>query len=262
MKLFKYVGLKKAREILTRRRIGFTLPRYLNDPFDIPMEPVYPAPTMFDEDMWRLHTSFSNVAWGLTSAVLSLTRSPTNALMWAHYGEQHNGVVIGIDMASAGLLDISKNMIPAHYGSMTYARRRMKDPYVDRTRPLSIGQMKDFIAADFEMLQRLFLVKPLEWAYEEEVRVVKSVGGLVTVGGDNGTDLVVDGGSGVRYYLPLPDGSITDVIFGAKSELVPDDFADRLDWKDAYFSQCIVDQDFYELKLKGLGHRLAGGGFA
>ena len=32
--------------------------------------------------------------------VLSLTRNPTNLLMWSHYANEHKGVVIGIDTSN------------------------------------------------------------------------------------------------------------------------------------------------------------------
>ena len=74
--------------------------------------------------------------------VLSLTRNPLNALMWAHYGDQHAGVVIGINMEVAGFNKIETNLIPATYGDLIYTSSKPRNQQldVDDERLLQIGK--------------------------------------------------------------------------------------------------------------------------
>ena len=51
--------------------------------------------------------------WEKNTVILSLTRSPTNPVMCAHYTEGHRGVVFEIDTHAAGFTDIKTNMLPA-----------------------------------------------------------------------------------------------------------------------------------------------------
>src|SRR5690606_39332496 len=43
---------------------------------------------------------------------------------------------------------------------------------------LSIGEDIEFDANMFNLVKRAFLYKPLEWAYEEEVRIVKNISSI------------------------------------------------------------------------------------
>ena len=179
MILYKYVGLASAKKILTSSRIGFSLCGYFNDPFD---KPVATPETTWDpvsEIFAGLHASAKSNIWERNTGILSLTRTATNALMWAHYADAHSGAVLEIDMVKAGFTDRKKNMIPAQYGSVIYSRSRQKGPFVSKFGVgVEVGGTHNFVLEHYEKWQRLFLTKPLDWAYEEEVRVVKCLKGL------------------------------------------------------------------------------------
>lgn len=124
MLLYKYAPFASRKKILETNTIGFSQPEFFNDPFDLPAypvgEPVEPigetARKAYAESMPRFIEM--NRAWAETSGILSLTRTPTNSLMWAHYAQSHEGLVLGIDVVKCGLTDPDRNLIPAQFGSV------------------------------------------------------------------------------------------------------------------------------------------------
>ena len=103
--------------------------------------------------------------------------------MWAHYADGHSGAVLELDMVKAGFTDEEKNMIPAQFGSVIYSRSRQRGPYVSKFGVgVKVGGTHNFVLEHYEKWQRLFLTKPLDWAYEEEVRVAKCLQGLDSEG--------------------------------------------------------------------------------
>jgi hypothetical protein len=100
MILYKYLTLEAAAKVLDNNSIGFSQPQYFNDPFDMPSYPEEPTSNSLDRMFSRLRTMGKDLAWAEHTGILSLTRTPTNALMWAHYAQNHEGVVIGIDRIS------------------------------------------------------------------------------------------------------------------------------------------------------------------
>jgi DUF2971 family protein len=97
-----------------------------------------------------------NYIWTENTGILSLTRTPTNPLMWAHYAEKHQGMVIGIDAVAAGLTDEKANLIPAQYGSVIYVSRRQDQPFIGKPQTsLTVGSTYHFPHDHYEKLQRL-----------------------------------------------------------------------------------------------------------
>ena len=147
--------------------------------------------------------------WETNCAVLSLTRSAANALMWAHYADSHRGVVLEIDAVAAGFADLATNFIPAHFRSVIYTKRFNDGPYLSKFEGgVTVGQTHHFVLEHYEKWQRLFLTKPLDWAYEEEVRVVKCVHGVVSVDQVGGAPL---------YRFDVPPQAITALIGGVRA---------------------------------------------
>ena len=56
--------------------------------------------------------------------ILSLTRTPLNALMWAHYGEEHKGFVIGYDVDDQFFKCKTNNLIPIQQGNVIYTKTK------------------------------------------------------------------------------------------------------------------------------------------
>ena len=179
MLLYHYTSLKALRSILSSGRIGFSRTIYFGDVFDRPTEiPVSTDP--FQAWLERPHQKLRSTIWAEKSGVLSLTRSPTNGLMWAHYANGHRGAVIELNVKTAGFMDEETNLIPAQFGSMVYASRRHDHPFTSSSgEGIEVGETHNFEISHYEKWQRLFLTKPLEWAYEEEVRIVKCLDGVL-----------------------------------------------------------------------------------
>lgn len=98
--------------------------------------------------------------------VFCATTRYNNLLMWSHYAASCTGICF--ELASAG----------GYWSKVTYSADRPKINLSIESDPT-------------EMLDRSFLVKSLEWAYEEEWRIV-----------------------GKRGVTPIPEGALRRVIFG------------------------------------------------
>lgn len=219
MILYKYAPLDVVAKILESNGLGFSRQLDFNDPFEKLFNPTVPASSdsigLFDD----LHRQLKSQIWEDNTAILSLTRNWTNQLMWAHYADSHRGAVVGIDAGKAGFLDEATNVIPAHFGSVIYSRHRNVDPFHSTPgEPVSVGNTHKFVVSHYEKWQRLFLTKPLDWAYEEEVRVVKCINGLNVTHSKNESGIfsIVENNDRQLYVFRIPDGSISEVNFGAR----------------------------------------------
>ena len=87
MILYKYMSFDDALLTLENSTIAFSHLEDFNDPFEC-------------------------TALGLYDHIIScFTKQPLNPLMWAHYADSHNGVVIAFDMTKAGLNDGDKFVV-------------------------------------------------------------------------------------------------------------------------------------------------------
>ena len=226
MILYKYAPFAGGEKIIESNAVLFAQPKTFNDPFDMPSYPDEPAGDPASAIFARLRTVSKNHIWAEKTGILSLTRTPANALMWAHYADKHQGMVIGVDVETAGFTDEHSNLIPAQYGSVVYVSRRVTGPFASRPATgIAVGATHHFPADHFEKLQRVFLHKPLTWAYEEEVRVIKSLHGLegnkATTA--SGTFSIVETKERTLHLYSLPPSSIREVYFGIRADHVAAD---------------------------------------
>ena len=220
MILYKYTSLETAKQILDSARIGFSQPKFFNDPFDRPIA----VPVATEDPIRGVLADFGaqikSEIWGEHTAILSLTRSPTNALMWAHYAHGHHGAVLEINVEVAGFTDVKRNMIPAQFGGVIYSRSRSTGQYLSVfTEGISVGETHHFVISHYEKLQRLFLTKPLEWSYEEEVRVVKCLKGVSSDGSstnESGNWTILDVDKRPLHCCEFPRNAIGKLFIGAK----------------------------------------------
>lgn len=235
MILYKYVSYSAGRKILESNSIGFTQPNNFNDPFEL--EAGYPQAS--EEEMQKNIFSNFNVynkkeIWKRNTGVLSLTRQPINALMWAHYGKQHTGMVIGIDSSIDEFTCEKKNTIPVQYGNVIYTNKKPEHGFISSpTDRLNIGDTTHFSKEHLEQLQRLFLYKSMCWSYEEEVRVAKCLNGVDDYADlASGSSVELKSGSFTMlktddkkktYLLALPKGAIKEVYFGCWSGFLEDE---------------------------------------
>ncbi|AZS22320.1 DUF2971 domain-containing protein [Caulobacter sp. FWC26] len=226
MILYKYVPFKAGQQIIETATIGFSRPEHFNDPFDTPVYPDESGSMALDRIPERIHVMGKQLLWGQRTGVLSLTRTPTNPLMWAHYAEQHRGLVIGIDVVAAGLTGEAHNLIPAQYGNVIYVSRRLNQPFIGKpTTGIEVGGTHHFPQDHYEELQRLFLHKPLCWSYEEEVRVVKCLQGVTPGESEtpSGKFTVIDINGRPLYLVAVPREAIREIHFGFRSDDHPSD---------------------------------------
>ncbi len=253
MNLYKYVSLPSVKRILTSGRIGFSLSSYFNDPFDKPVAMPETTSDPVSEIFADVRAWAKSNMWESNTGILSLTRTATNTLMWAHYADCHSGAVLEIDMVKAGFTDVKKNMIPAQYGSVIYTRRRQRGPYVSKFDVgVEVGGTHNFVLKHYEKWQRLFLTKPLDWAYEEEVRVAKCLKGLDPDGvssNESGNCEVISISDNERplHCFAFPVGAIVKVVVGVRANeaevtKLKEEFQTISVWK------ATLDEGLFEIK--------------
>lgn len=258
MILYKYASYEDGRLIIDGSSIGFASPASFNDPFEVD---AYPRETAAEPgaDMFaRFRSDLKRLVWLRESAILCLTRSALNPLMWAHYGDGHRGFVVGLDAQKSGFTSTKMNLVPAQYGSVIYSECRPGHDLVARSRMI-VGSEFSFRPALLEKLQRLFLHKPLCWSYEEEVRVVKCIKGIKeSTQLPSGKFTVVRRESSQLYAVGIPTGAMVEVYLGARSPLVgPRLRAFEQALRDAHpkvrVRRCVVGTNEWALEAQELG---------
>jgi len=253
MILYKYVGYEAGLAIIKNNNIGFRQPIYLNDPTEL--SAAYPRIDYIDErDFLEMskRRRLKDLAWRIHYAILSLTRAPNNPLMWSHYSEDHKGFVIGFEVNNTFFSSEQLNLIPVQYGNVIYTTTKPIHEFISKSdRIIEVETEVAFIPERFENLQRIFLYKPMYWAYEEEVRVVKNVfrensedkfqSGDFEIIKVNGHDLFVHS---------LPKNTIKEIYFGFKNSLIQNNNGERNELikqilshsSDVKFYMCVPDE--------------------
>ncbi|ENQ8704931.1 DUF2971 domain-containing protein [Vibrio harveyi] len=217
MRLYKYTSFSAAEKIIETLKIGFNQIDNFNDPFE------GRATGLWDPSHNSDRTNVNTLSQALLKArvnhrVLSLTREPLNPLMWAHYANSYEGVVIEFD-SIVSQLNSDKFVIPAAKGDMIYTRTKP-------TKKDFSSYHRDLLNNTEEILKRTFLFKSQDWSYEEEVRVV---GELQSKRSLFKTELI--NGRAMSMYS-FPKGSITAVYIGYNAfrpfQVVTDDLNDYI----------------------------------
>lgn len=176
MILYKYYGYKAGLDALKSQQVGFREPRYFNDPFELS----YHEATHTNRFLLSQVNKIKN-----SVAILSLTRTPYNPLMWAHYGEEHRGFVIGYDVSGDFFQSCEYNLVPAHSGDVIYTSSKEASlshaklqELTHKAYLIASGMSKSEISSaepvEIEnFLKTTLLYKHSCWSYEEEVRVIK-----------------------------------------------------------------------------------------
>lgn len=179
MILYKYYGFEAGIAALKSSMLGFREPQYFNDPFELSyLDNICGDQKFSDLINDRLKSIKENVA------ILSLTKNPLNPLMWAHYGVNYTGFVIGYDTTTPLLTDKNYNLITVNEGDVDYTDSKplqVSTPdfaecihKIDlKSRSIPTPNMNP-CEDEWELAKKLYLTKHKPWAYEEEVRVVKS----------------------------------------------------------------------------------------
>lgn len=155
--------------------IKISIPHQLNDPFEcIPSENIYKLikrnlkKVQLDEhvasgylDSYK--TSIMNML--SLNGIVSFSETPRNFLMWAHYGNHHKGMCIGLNRNL-----FNEVTIPDNEFKITNIEPRKVN--YDNFR---FSSDSEFIAdnrEDVQAIERHFLTKSDEWIYEKEHRSI------------------------------------------------------------------------------------------
>lgn len=160
----------------------------------------------------------------------------------------------GVDANKAGFFDLQSNVIPASYGEIIYTKTkpRIVLPMPSDSDLQEIGSdIEKFDDSRYEFYKSAFLYKSVEWAYEEEVRVVKNVRCPPTASGfreatyknNAGTWRDINIGKRKLYCFSIPDGAIKEVFFGKN-------FAKNIDGKSV--TQEKMKEIISDMKKKNL----------
>ncbi|NIE98243.1 DUF2971 domain-containing protein [Acinetobacter sp. Tr-809] len=223
MILYKYVRFDDAIRILEEQTLAFSHLEDFNDPFECTGLGLYGL----DVPLSVATNAFKN-RFSRKYIILCLTRTALNPLMWSHYGDSYKGVVIGIDTEKAGFENTGQYIIPAQKGEIRYLRTSPKD--INKANIDNLVSVGDSNLLNWEineeLLKHALLYKMQEWAYEEEVRIVKNISS-VNIGYHYSSrkELEIDGQIWNQIQLPtrpiysikIPKEAFIDVTLGLNS---------------------------------------------
>lgn len=248
--LFKYLSLNRALSILQTGEIRFTQPRFLNDPHELSVE-INPQSLMRDfydhlisrglgpehaadiakRNMREMVIDQVDrvVAEREQVGILSLSDSPQNMLLWAHYGNEHRGAVLEVDV---------RDLITS---------RQQPDEIQVLSEVQYSDERVDYIAKRMPLWMTL-AYKSAAWAYEREWRFFKSLSALRPK-----TDMV--------FVADLPPSAIKRVIFGARAVGPDEEAAIALIQQSADHKHIKIEKAMFSSGLVGLELR-SGQSFA
>ena len=130
-----------------------------------------------------------------TAGILSLSETPNNLLMWAHYAEGHTGFVL--------VLEGSHDFFKGENSLLGFAKPERVEYRLERPRMAFEETSKE------AAMQDIFFVKGSGWEYEKEWRYLKNLN-------DAGKKIIEVNGHDVHLFR-LPPKCIKGVILGCYS---------------------------------------------
>lgn len=173
-----------------------------------------------------------------SAGVLSLTEKKDNLLMWAHYGQQHEGMVIGFDSNHPFF---NQKLHPSddfrHLRKVNYSFDRPTIRF-----------------SEYEDLLSVLLTKSNEWAYEDEWRMILPV---------EKADVVREHKDKQVYLFRFPPAAVAEIILGVRipdetGKLITEFIRHNLTYKHLVVHQAKLDRQEYKLHFTKL---LLNGGF-
>ena len=163
-----------------------------------------------------------------TFGILSLCTTADNLLLWAHYAAEHRGLAVEVDIDDPALRGPTRG-----------------DVHFQLARPVKYSAERPLIPESEEILFEHFFVKSVEWAYEQEFRIVRKL--------QLSTRTIAAKPHPIHLF-PLPPSSIRRVVFGARvpeaarRHLMMDT---RLDERFAHvgFAEAVLDPRRYWVKI-------------
>jgi hypothetical protein len=107
--------------------------------------------------------------------VLSLSATPKEMLMWAHYASQHSGFCLGFECSVGSLLKNDAHTKAVKYLD-TYPEIHLNTLPINWKVSVEIGGISDSMVVDIQepRLQAAIYSKSKDWEYEQEWRVLAS----------------------------------------------------------------------------------------
>jgi hypothetical protein len=123
---------------------------------------------------------------------LSLTVRADSQLMWAHYARNHKGFVLGMDSNH----DFFQKTCDERFDGIPELQKVI---YSEKRVPV--------LFADNKIPHATFFTKHSDWAYEEEMRLLKAV--------EDASEVIKETDSNI-YLFNIPKSSLSRVIFGSR----------------------------------------------
>jgi hypothetical protein len=258
MILYKYYGFDAGLSALKSQRLGFRLPAYFNDPFELSF---LSNGSGDEKKISILHQKLEELSKSVV--ILSLTRAHDNPLMWAHYGKEHEGFVIGYDVNTEFLTSPQLNIIPVDDGDVVYTNTKSKHilnkGVMDKLHKVYLSAMGDIQTTNPELkslARKIFLTKHASWVYEEEVRIVKLAHSFFEEAHETHQDPLrafenIKSVNGLR--LMQHKVKIKEVYLGAKNIFTQDssrvfiDICESLSLEKCSFKKMTVDKNSWNL---------------
>ncbi|MBP2236322.1 hypothetical protein J2Z31_002836 [Sinorhizobium kostiense] len=193
--IFKYFSESVVERVFVRDgHVGFkcSLPKDYNDPFEL----------FLGVDLEQgsdLLATYSEVVQEIPSLLTTcFSKSPVVTPMWAHYGNNHKGFVIGFDVAE--LQEVFQDLLVRE---ISYRDRPSETLISFAEMAAHRKKPRDAMALRNAVLYQAYFSKYLEWSYEQEVRAVN-------------IDEYVENVSGNKI-LYVPKQCVAAIVSGAKS---------------------------------------------
>jgi hypothetical protein len=182
-----------------------------------------PDPVPFEEAIERIRRIDD------TFGILSLCTTADNLLLWAHYAAEHRGLAVQVDIDDPAFRSPAEG-----------------DAQFQLARPVKYSAERPLIPVTEEILFEHFFVKSLEWAYEQEFRIVRKL--------ESSTRTIAAKPHPIHLF-PLPPSSVRRVVFGAR---VPETgrrrlmVETRLDERFAHvqFAEAVLDPRRYRVEIQ------------
>ena len=265
--LYKYRKFDtNALRILESKELYFATPETLNDPLDCQL----PVLTLLNQviasepagrprdlllklrdmnvtnretgEVEFAHRTFETLP--LTTGVLSLSRNPTDALLWSHYADGHRGFCIGFDVSYfADLITEWQRHGLLGADDVRYVEvPPFRDLWLQKARDIEAinsvsREDKDAAKAEFwesyvrDIIVTVLTTKSKDWAYEREYRAVKKQPGAVA----------------------FPPSALKEIIFGLRSSEADQGMIRTLlngpEWKHVRFRRPVCTVGTFAINL-------------
>ena len=200
--LYKYRDYSvRSLEVIVNRQVYFATSEQLNDPFDCRIDIRRSLGAALEEAKQQCLSELHAILDGFgklddfycraeadiaKAGIFSLSRSPVSAPSWAHYASNHKGFLLGFGLsekfAKRGKDEGIIGMVPVDYCNDNPFTKFFHEFAAKVSRGTGDEENLNATWADFwQSIYSAGLTSKNEaWKYEEEARVLKKEGGLVS----------------------------------------------------------------------------------